>query len=70
MRTGGDDGPGTSAKLNLIPEGLALDTAGNLYIADVNNCRIRKLVVSTGMISTYAGTGTCGFRAMAQRPLC
>ena len=39
---------------------MALDAAGNLYIADVNNNRIRK-VNSAGVISTVAGTGTAGF---------
>ena len=41
------------------PSGLALDTAGNLYIADSGNCRVQK--VSNGIITTYAGTGTCGY---------
>ena len=39
---------------------MALDSAGNLYIADSNNHRIRK-VTPGGTISTYAGTGTEGF---------
>ena len=56
----GDNGPGTSAKLR-NPRGLALDTAGNLYIADTSNCVIRKLILSTNTISTYAGNGTCAF---------
>jgi uncharacterized protein (TIGR03437 family) len=49
----GDGGPATSASLN-GPNGLALDGAGNLYIADVGNNRIRK--VSAGQISTVAGS--------------
>jgi sugar lactone lactonase YvrE len=57
---GGDGGSGTSAKLN-GPRGIAMDTAGNLYIADTSNCRVRKLVLSTNIISTYAGNGTCSF---------
>jgi uncharacterized protein (TIGR03437 family) len=41
------------------PEGVALDAAGNLYIADVGNYRIRK--VSNGVITTVAGNGTQGY---------
>ena len=37
---------------------LPFTIKGNLYIADVNNHRIRKVTVSTGIISTIAGTGT------------
>ena len=54
----GDNGPATSAQLHL-PSGLALDLAGNLYIADRYNRRIRK--VSNGVITTVAGNGTEGF---------
>ena len=51
----GDDGPATSARLN-VPRGVALDGAGNLYIADRDNQRIRK-VDTGGTITTVAGTG-------------
>lgn len=54
----GDGGQATSARLSNI-YGVALDNAGNLYIADYGNCRIRK--VSGGIISTIAGTGLCAF---------
>jgi sugar lactone lactonase YvrE len=54
----GDTGPATSAQLNL-PTALALDAAGNLYIADTGNHRIRKL--TTTVITTIAGTGAQGF---------
>jgi len=54
----GDNGPATSAQLN-IPVGVAVDSAGNFYIADLNNCRVRK--VSSGVITTVAGNGTLGF---------
>src|SRR5438309_1458539 len=54
----GDGGPATNAALNQ-PDGVALDEAGNLYIADGSNCRVRK--VSGGTITTVAGTGNCGF---------
>jgi sugar lactone lactonase YvrE len=50
----GDGGPATSAKLN-FPQGVALDSAGNLFIADTGNNCIRKVVLSTGVISTIAG---------------
>ena len=51
----GDGGPAASAALNL-PFGLALDAAGNLYIADLGNGRVRR-VNPQGAISTVAGTG-------------
>jgi len=54
----GDNGPAASAQL-LNPQGLALDSAGNLYIADTSNNRVRK--VSNGVITTVAGNGTPGF---------
>ncbi len=54
----GDNGPATSAQLNYIT-GIAVDSAGNLYISDFNNNRIRK--VSNGVITTVAGTGTAGY---------
>ena len=53
----GDNGAATSATLN-YPYGVGLDTAGNVYIADRNNNRIRKVTISTGIITTIAGTGT------------
>jgi sugar lactone lactonase YvrE len=56
----GDGGPATSASLNL-PSGVAVDAAGNLYIADGVNNRIRKVAVGTGIITTVAGNGTRGF---------
>lgn len=54
----GDNGPATEARLN-HPAGLALDAAGNLYIADRDNHRIRR-VDPRGIITTYAGTGLPG----------
>jgi sugar lactone lactonase YvrE len=54
----GDGGPATLAQLN-SPAGLAFDSAGNLFIADSGNQRVRK-VTSTGIISTIAGNGTFG----------
>lgn len=52
---GGDGGPANRARM-LSPGGLAVDAAGNLYIADSLNGRIRK-VDSAGTISTFAGKG-------------
>jgi trimeric autotransporter adhesin len=54
----GDAGPATIARLN-GPEGLAVDSLGNLYIADASNNAIRMVTVS-GIISTLAGNGTSG----------
>ncbi|MFF5480003.1 RICIN domain-containing protein [Streptomyces sp. NPDC012935] len=56
---GGDGGPATAARLN-IPVGMVVDSAGDLYIADHSNHRVRK-VASDGTISTVAGTGAAGF---------
>ena len=53
----GDNGAATSATL-YYPYGVGLDTAGNVYIADTSNHRIRKVTISTGIITTFAGTGT------------
>jgi uncharacterized protein (TIGR03437 family) len=53
---GGDGGPATLAQLD-VPDGLALDAAGNLYIADYNNNRVRK-VDTGGIIRTVAGGGS------------
>src|SRR4051794_27153250 len=51
----GDGGPAVSAQLN-SPQGMALDSAGNLYIADSLNNRVRR-VDSKGIITTFAGNG-------------
>lgn len=52
----GDGGPAANAQLN-NPQGLALDSAGNLYIADTNNGRVRR-VSTAGVIATIAGVGS------------
>jgi len=54
----GDGGPAVSARFGV--SSIALDSAGNVYIADTNHYRIRK-VASSGIISTAAGNGTMGF---------
>ena len=58
LRVGGDNGPAESAQL-YDPYGIAVDSAGNVYIADTLNNRIRK--VSNGVITTVAGNGRAGF---------
>jgi trimeric autotransporter adhesin len=55
----GDDGPATRACLN-VPEAVAVDNVGNLFIADTFNNRIRK-VNGSGIITTVAGNGTADF---------
>jgi hypothetical protein len=56
----GDGGPATSALL-YAPQAVAVDPAGNVFIADTNNCRVREINASTGVITTIAGTGVCSF---------
>ena len=55
----GDGGPATSAKLNL-PQGVAVDSSGNLFIADTGNSLVREVTQTTGTISTVAGNGGAG----------
>jgi len=55
----GDGGPATAAALN-DPGDVVVDPAGNIYIADTGNQRIRKIAASSGIISTVAGNGTIG----------
>ena len=56
----GDGGPATEAALN-FPEGVVVDFAGNLLIADSFNHRIRRVDGATGVITTISGLGTPGF---------
>ena len=55
----GDGNAATGAQLN-GPQGLAVDSAGSLYIADEGNNRIRK-VTTDGIIHEFAGNGTLGY---------
>ncbi len=52
----GDGGPARRARLN-FPSAVAVDRAGNLYIADTMNHRVRKVDTATGLITNVAGTG-------------
>jgi sugar lactone lactonase YvrE len=58
---GYQDGAASTAEFD-YPEGIVVDGSGNLYVADGHNAVIRKITISTGMVSTYAGTaGSTGF---------
>ena len=56
----GDGGLAVDAQFYL-PWGICLDDSNNIYIADQLNNRIRKVTISTGIITTIVGTGTAGF---------
>ncbi len=56
----GDGGPATAAQISL-PGGIAFDHLGNLYIPDIENNRIRKVDMVTGIINSIAGSGIAGF---------
>ncbi len=55
----GDNGPATNATID-VPGGITVDTIGNVYFADSYNQRVRKIDVSTGIITTIAGIGIGG----------
>jgi trimeric autotransporter adhesin len=63
----GDGGPAISAGL-YIPYGVALDSSGNIFVADTYDNRIREVVASTGNIITVTGTGTPGFLGDGSAP--
>jgi hypothetical protein len=56
---GGDGGPATQAMINRV-DALAVDGAGNVYMADERNNRVRR-VDKNGVMTTFAGSGTAGF---------
>ncbi len=59
---GGDGGPSTASSVALNgPYGLAIDPSNNLYIGDDNNNRVRMINLTSGIISTFAGSGVNGF---------
>ncbi|MGA1984234.1 MAG: Ig-like domain repeat protein [Acidobacteriaceae bacterium] len=53
----GDNGPATAALLN-VPAGVAVDVAGNVFIADSGNSLVREVDANTGVISTHSGNQT------------
>jgi len=55
----GDGGSALAARLN-TPSGVAVSASGDIYIADVLNNKVRKVDGSTGVITTFAGTGMSG----------
>ena len=57
----GGDGTSATSAIFFVPNTVRLDTFGNLYIADGGNNRIRKINISTGIISTIVGNGTGAF---------
>jgi len=59
MGYSGNGGQAINAEL-LFPEGISLDSIGNLYLCDANSV-VRKVTVSTGIISTIAGNGVAGY---------
>ena len=56
---GGDGGPARAALLD-SPAAVAIDAAGNIFVADAHNHRIRRVDASSGVITTFAGNGIAG----------
>src|SRR5207248_4977273 len=65
----GDGGKAVDASLNLNPvaNGVAIDGAGNLFVSDGNNQRIRRVDAMTGIITTIAGNGEIGRASCRER---
>ena len=56
----GDGGPATQAHI-VLPQGVAVDATGNVYVADGHDHRVRRIDAVTGVIETVAGTGESGY---------
>src|SRR5205814_180894 len=56
----GDGGPATAALFS-SPRGVAVDSPGNVYIADAQNSRVRRIAEPSGIVTTVAGSGAPGF---------
>jgi len=56
----GDGGQASSAAI-YQPSGIDIDSSGNVYFSEFNNHRVRKITASTGIITTYAGTGSTSY---------
>ncbi len=56
----GDNGQATAASMD-GPAGIAIDSSGNVYFSDFFNHRVRKITASTGIITTYAGSGSASY---------
>src|SRR5439155_20789445 len=56
----GDGGPATQARFN-EPYGIAVDQAGNVYVADRHNHCVRRVDGASGVVTTVAGNGSAGF---------
>lgn len=63
----GDGGPALSATLNQ-PQRLAIDSVGNIYVADSGNSVVRRIDSATNTITTVAGTGTPGYSGTVAPP--
>jgi streptogramin lyase len=61
----GDGGPATLAQLD-YPEAVWVDSSGNMFIVDTDNCRVRRVDATTGIITTVAGTTYCGYNGNNQ----
>lgn len=64
----GDGGPGTGALLAAEQDTIKIDPQGNVFIADLFNRRVRRLDATTGIITTFAGSGPAGIDGYAPGP--